>query len=73
MLARNERVFRADLAEAQSLLTRYFDVKGAAGGAMLLQLRQLSQSPLSVEVPNLEETLAAIRATRPAPPVTPAR
>jgi len=65
LLARNERVFRADLAEAQSLLSRYFDVKSASGGAMLLQLKQLAQSPLSVEMPNLDETLAAIRATRP--------
>jgi uncharacterized protein HemX len=73
LLARNERVFRADLAEAQSLLTRYFDVKGPTGGAMLLQLRQLSQSALSVDVPNLDETLAAIRVTRPASPVLPAR
>ena len=66
LLARNERVYRADLAEAQALLTRYFDVKGAAGGAALLQLRQLAQSTLSVEVPTLDESLAAIRATRPA-------
>jgi uncharacterized protein HemX len=72
LLARNERVFRADLAEAQSLLTRYFDVKGASGGAMLLQLRQLAQSALSVDVPGLDESLAAIRATRPASPGVPA-
>jgi uroporphyrin-3 C-methyltransferase len=72
LLARNERVFRADLTEAQSLLTRYFDVKGASGGAMLLQLKQLAQSPLSVDMPNLDETLGAIRATRPAASV-PAR
>ena len=66
LLARNERVYRADLAEAQALLTRYFDVKGAAGGATLLQLRQLAQSALSVDVPTLDESLVAIRATRPA-------
>ncbi|HUL66401.1 MAG TPA: uroporphyrinogen-III C-methyltransferase [Burkholderiaceae bacterium] len=73
LLARNERVFRADLAEAQSLLTRYFDVKSANGGAMLLQLRQLAQSTLSVDVPTLDESLAAIRATRPAAAAVPAR
>src|SRR5262249_6671385 len=50
LLARNERLFRADLSEAQALLTRYFDVKGVNGSAALLQLRQLAQSPLSVEV-----------------------
>jgi uroporphyrin-3 C-methyltransferase len=73
LLARNERVFRADLAEAQTLLTRYFDVKGPNGGALLLQLRQLAQSTLSVDVPGLDESLAAIRAARPAAPLVPAR
>jgi uroporphyrinogen III methyltransferase/synthase len=67
LLARNERIFRADLAEAQALLTRYFDVKSPAGGALLLQLRQLAQTALNVEVPTLDESLAAVRATRPAP------
>jgi uncharacterized protein HemX len=73
LLARNERVFRADLAEAQSLLTRYFDIKSANGGAMLLQLKQLAQSTLSVDVPTLDESLAAIRATHPAAAALPAR
>jgi uroporphyrin-3 C-methyltransferase/uroporphyrinogen III methyltransferase/synthase len=73
LIARNERVFRADLNEAQSLLTRYFDVKGAAGGAALLQLRQLGQSTLAVDVPGLDESLAAIRSTRPAAAPLPTR
>ena len=73
LLARNERVFRADLAEAQSLLTRYFDVKGPSGGALLLQLKQLAQSTLSVDVPAFDESLAAIRAIRPLAPAGPAR
>jgi uncharacterized protein HemX len=73
LLARNERVFRADLGEAQSLLTRYFDIKSANGGAMLLQLKQLAQSTLSVDVPTLDESLAAIRATRPSGSALPAR
>jgi uroporphyrin-3 C-methyltransferase len=73
LLARNERVFRADLVEAQSLLIRYFDVKGASGGAMLLQLRQFAQSTLSVDVPGLDESLAAIRATHPPASTVPPR
>jgi uroporphyrin-III C-methyltransferase len=73
LLARNERLFRADMTEAQALLTRYFDVKGAAGGAVLLQLRQLGQSTLAVDVPGLDESLAAIRGTRPAATTLPAR
>lgn len=65
LLARNERLFRADLAEAQSLAARYVDVKSAAGGALLLQLKQLAQTPLAVDLPGLDETLAALRAARP--------
>lgn len=65
LLGRNEKIFRADLTEALALLTRYFDVKSAGGGATLLQLRQLAQSNLSVDIPNLDESLHAIRATRP--------
>jgi uroporphyrinogen III methyltransferase/synthase len=73
LLARNEKVFRADLAEAQSLLTRYFDVKHPTAGAVLLQLRQLAQSTLSVDAPSLDESLAAIRSTRPAVAPAPGR
>ncbi len=66
LLARNDRVFRSDLAEAQALITRYFDVKQPAAGSALLQLKQLAQSPLNVDLPSLDESLAALRTARPA-------
>lgn len=66
LLARNDRLFRADLAEAQTLLARYFDTKhpGAAGAAV--QLRQIAQATLRVELPALNDSLGALRALRPA-------
>ncbi|MEW5881640.1 MAG: uroporphyrinogen-III C-methyltransferase [Pseudomonadota bacterium] len=64
--ARNERMFRADLAEAQALLARYFDTKHPAAANAALQLRQIAQSTLNVELPAINDTLAALRALRPA-------
>lgn len=64
--SRNERMFRADLAEAQALIARYFDTKHPAVANAALQLRQVAQSTLSVELPALNDSLAALRALRPA-------
>lgn len=66
LLARNERVFRADLAEAQVLLARYFDTQQPAVGAAVAQLKSLGATPFAVEVPSLADTLAALRTARPA-------
>jgi uroporphyrin-3 C-methyltransferase/uroporphyrinogen III methyltransferase/synthase len=73
LLSRQERVFRADLAEAQNLLARYFDGKNQNVAATLLQLKQLAQSPLAVDLPPLDESLTAIRNARPAAPLPAAK
>lgn len=64
LLARNDRVFRADLAEAEALVTRYFDATAPAVNAALTQLRQLAKAALSVEVPGIAESVAAARQLR---------
>lgn len=64
LLARNDRLYRADLASAQDLLTRYFDTRQAATVTVQTQLRQLSAAPLSVDVPQIGESLAALNALR---------
>jgi uroporphyrinogen III methyltransferase/synthase len=66
LLARNDRLFRADLAEAQTLLARYFDTKHPAAAGAALQLRQIAQATLNVELPALNDSLGALRALRPA-------
>jgi len=68
LLARNDRLFRADLAEAQALLARYFDTKHPAVANASLQLRQIAGATLSVELPALNDSLGALRALRPAAP-----
>lgn len=66
LLAHNDRLFRADLAEAQALLARYFDTKHPAVANAAVQLRQIAQSTLSVDLPALTDSLGALRALRPA-------
>jgi len=67
LLARNDRLFRADLAEAQALLNRYFDVRQRDAAAALASMKQLASAPLSVESPNINDSVSAVRAVRTAP------
>lgn len=64
LLARNDRLYRADLASAQEVLTRYFDARQAATATTQAQLKQLAAAPLSVDVPQIGESLAALNALR---------
>lgn len=67
LLARNDRLYRADLAEAQTLMSRYFDGKNREAAAALGSMKQLASAPLSVETPNVNDSVAAVRAARTAP------
>jgi uncharacterized protein HemX len=67
LLMRNDRLFRADLAEAQALITRYVDVKQPGVAAALATLKQLGSTGLSVDVPQIQDSLAAVRAARTTP------
>jgi uncharacterized protein HemX len=64
LLMRSDRLYRADLAEAQSLLARYFDGRTPAAVAVQSQLKQLAGMPLSVDLPQLSDSLAALRGLR---------
>lgn len=67
LLARNDRLFRADLGEAQQLMLRHVDVKQTAAAAALASVKQLAGMPLSVEAPQINDTIAAARAARATP------
>jgi uroporphyrin-3 C-methyltransferase/uroporphyrinogen III methyltransferase/synthase len=67
MLARNDRLYRADLAEAQALLNRYFDVRHRDAAAALASMKQLATAALSVEAPNINDSVSAVRAVRATP------
>ncbi|MCA3211324.1 MAG: uroporphyrinogen-III C-methyltransferase [Burkholderiales bacterium] len=64
LLQRNDKLYRGDLGEAQQLLGRYFDVRQPAVAAAAAQLKSMAQAPLSVDVPRVDATLAALRAAR---------
>ena len=61
LLDRHEAVLRADLEASNAWLTRYFDTRSrqviAAGGT----LKQVAASAISIELPSVAESLAAVR------------
>lgn len=64
LLMRSDPLYRADLAEAQALLVRYFDLRAPAAAAAQAQLKQLAGLPLSVDLPQVSDSLAALRGLR---------
>jgi len=67
LLTRNDRLFRADLLEAQALITRHVDVRQPNVAAALATIRQFATTALSMEVPQINDSLAAVRAARVVP------
>lgn len=67
LLARNDRLYRADLAEAQALMTRYVDTRQPQTAGALALIKQLASTALSVELPAIGDTMAAVRAVRTTP------
>jgi uncharacterized protein HemX len=64
LLARNDRLFHADVDNAQTLLALYFESRQPAVAAAAATLRQFSAVALAVDVPTLADTQAAVRAAR---------
>lgn len=64
LLARNEALFRADVARARSAMERWFDVDNRQVATSLSALRQLESATLTLQMPSLAETTAAIRSAR---------
>lgn len=61
LLARDQWTFRNELRQAQSWLERYFDGREKTVQASLNTLKQLAATEVSVELPNLNESLSAIK------------
>ena len=64
LLARNDRLYQADVDNAQTLLALYFDGRHAGVAGAAATLRQLKAVPLSPDVPTPAESQAAVRAAR---------
>lgn len=67
LLSRNDSAFRADLAEADRALVRYFDIRIRQTQAARELLKQLQGSLLNIDMPTLSNSLAALHNSRPRP------
>lgn len=64
LLARNESLFRADLARATAAIEKWFDPRHRTVVAAQGALRQLQATRLAIDLPSLGESIAAVRAAR---------
>jgi len=61
LLTRDEAGYREDLRAAQAWIQRYFDARSRSSADALAQLKQLSGSTISFEMPTISESLEAVR------------
>jgi uroporphyrin-3 C-methyltransferase len=61
LLSRNETAFRNDLIMAQEALAKYFDTRAKPTQAVQGLLHQVQGSNLAIEMPNLADSLNAVR------------
>jgi uncharacterized protein HemX len=64
LLARDESAFREDMRATQAWITRYFDVKARPTQAALAALKQVGDTPVTIAVPDINASLAAVRTAR---------
>jgi len=64
ILARDERMVRAEQAALEQLLVHYFDPGQPAVASAVSQLRAIAAASAGIAPPSLEETLSALRAAR---------
>jgi uroporphyrin-3 C-methyltransferase/uroporphyrinogen III methyltransferase/synthase len=61
LLSRNEGTFRDDLNTAQQMLVKYFDTKARSTQGAQALLRQVQANNVTIDVPDLSESLNAVR------------
>ena len=61
LLSHDDTVFKHDLKTAQGWIQRYFDVKSPAGAEAVNTLRKLRASSINIELPDISDSLAAVR------------
>ena len=64
LLSRDQWTFRNELRQAHAWIERYFDGREKAVQASLGALKQLLATEVSIELPNLNESLSAIKGFR---------
>lgn len=61
VLQRDGRLFSEDIRQARVWLERYFDTQAKPVAELISELRKIEFAQLSMELPSLEETTAALR------------
>lgn len=61
LLRHDEATYKADLKAAEAWIRRYFDVKAKPTQAALAILKQLAGGPVSIEMPDISDSLNAVR------------
>jgi uroporphyrin-3 C-methyltransferase len=61
LLAHDEKSFKADLKAAREWLVRYYDGRNPAVVNAIAAVRQLNDSQISIEVPDVAASLDAVR------------
>ncbi len=64
LLARDEPSFREDLKATQAWISRFFDAKAKPTVTALATLKQVSESPVAIGIPDINASLAAVRTAR---------
>jgi uroporphyrin-3 C-methyltransferase len=64
LLARDEPSFREDLKATQGWIAKFFDAKAKPTVTALATLKQISESPVAIGVPDINASLAAVRTAR---------
>jgi uncharacterized protein HemX len=64
LLARDEPSFREDLRATQAWVARYFDPHAKETAAALAAMKQLAATPVAITPPDINASLAAVRAAR---------
>lgn len=60
LLSRNEFAFRNDLNSAQDIVSRYFDTRAKQVQSVQSLIKQVQESDLTVQLPNLSDSINAI-------------
>lgn len=64
LLARDEPSFREDMRATQAWVARYFDPHAKPTTVALTTIRQLADTPVSIALPDVNASLAAVRSAR---------
>jgi len=67
LLSRNQGTFHDDINDAEQMLSKYFDTQAGSTRAAIGLLRQVQSNNVSIDVPDLSDSLNAVRSYKAQP------